>query len=82
MDWLAAATSRWPAGAPTDKDLGVRFRPPGPGHLRPGIRAVDACLNVRDVDLVVTQLVTQQSGLASLDFLMITAAMGGSSVFV
>ena len=41
------------------------------------------CLNVRDVDLV-TQLVTQQSGLASLGFrdVMLAAAMAGSSVFV
>jgi hypothetical protein len=31
---------------------------------------VNVCLNVWDVDLVVTQLVTQQSGLASLGFLM------------
>ena len=45
---------------------------------------MDMCLNVRDVDPVVTQLVTQQSGPASLGFrdLMIAAAMAGSSVFV
>jgi hypothetical protein len=43
---------------------------------------VGVCLNVRDVALVVTRLVTQQSGLASLDFLLIAAAMAGSSVFV
>jgi hypothetical protein len=43
---------------------------------------VDVCLNVRDVDLVVTRLVTQQSGLALLGFLMIAAVMAGSSVFV
>jgi len=43
---------------------------------------VNVCLNVRDVDPVVTQLVTQQSGLAWLGFPMIAAAMDGSSVFV
>ena len=43
---------------------------------------MDVCLNVRDVDPVVTQLVTQESGLALLGFLMIAAAMAGSSVFV
>jgi hypothetical protein len=43
---------------------------------------VVVCLDVRDVDLVVTQLVTQQSGLAWLGFRMIAAAMAGSSVFV
>jgi len=43
---------------------------------------VGVCVNVRDVDLVVTQLATQQSGLASLGFLMIAAAMAGISSFV
>jgi hypothetical protein len=43
---------------------------------------VNVCLNVRDVDPVVTQLVTQQSGLASLGFPMIAAAMAGISAFV
>jgi hypothetical protein len=43
---------------------------------------VKVCLNVRDVDPVVTQLVTQQSDLAWLGFLMIAAAMAGISVFV
>jgi hypothetical protein len=40
---------------------------------------VNVCLNVRDVDPVVTRLVTQQSGLASLGFLMIATAMASSS---
>jgi len=43
---------------------------------------VSVRLNVRDVDLVVTLLVTQQCGLAWLGFLMIAAATAGSSVFV
>ena len=43
---------------------------------------MNVCLNVRDVDPVVTQLVTQQSGLACLGFRMVAAAMAGSSVFV
>ena len=43
---------------------------------------MNVCLNVRDVDPVVAQLATQQSGLASLGFRMIAAAMAGSSVFV
>jgi hypothetical protein len=43
---------------------------------------VVVCLDVRDVDPVVTRLVTQESGLALLVFLMIAAAMAGSSVFV
>jgi len=42
----------------------------------------DVCLNLWDVDLVVTRLVIQQCGLAWLGFLMIAAAMAGSSVFV
>jgi hypothetical protein len=45
-------------------------------------RVRGVCLNVRDVDPVATQLVTQQSGLVWLGFLMIAAAMAGSSVFV
>jgi hypothetical protein len=43
---------------------------------------VNVGLNVPDVDPVVTQLVTQQSGQASLGFLMIAAAVAGISVFV
>jgi hypothetical protein len=43
---------------------------------------VDVCLNVGDVNPVVTQLATQESGLALLGYLMIAAAMAGSSVFV
>ncbi len=39
---------------------------------------MNVCLDVRDVDPVVTQ----QSGLAWLGFLMIAAAMAGISVFV
>ena len=43
---------------------------------------MDVCLNVRDVDPAVAQLVTQESGLALLGFLLIAAAMAGISVFV
>ncbi len=46
------------------------------GHFFVG---VNVCLNVRDVDPVVWSL---SSGLASLGFLMIAAAMAGISVFV
>jgi hypothetical protein len=43
---------------------------------------VNVCLNLREVDPVVTQLATQQSGLAWLGFPMIAAVMAGISVFV
>jgi hypothetical protein len=50
----------------------------GRAHHRP---CADVCLNVRDVGPVVTRLVTQQSGEASLGFRMIAAVPAGSSVF-